>query len=487
MEDIQIGLYKMDNISYPDKKNLFRPSKNYPEYQGKDIAEENNDVYEAVRQNFHLLGLDDSHYGLREWNPLGSIIKKGDCVLIKPNLVMDENKLNGDTECLYTQPSVVAAVIDYVLIALGNTGEIILGDAPMQECNFKHLIETSGYLDLVKYYQKKGKKVSIVDFRELTSNVIDGGVYINTINKDVKGTIIDLKDNSEFYGTDSRKLNRMRITNYNPEIMKKHHSPLKHEYYISDYVLKADVIINMPKPKSHRKAGATISLKNFVGVNIRKEFLPHHTKGSKDTGGDEYEKRNLIHSIRSALLDKKNMYQANKKYKYVKIIQYMIKCCSVILRFQKNKYVEGSWYGNDTISKTVTDINKIVYYADKEGILQDTKQRKVIIIADMVKSGEGEGPVMPTCKNCGIIAVGFNPVKFDKVIASIMGFDYEKIPVIVRAAMTKEKYIIDDTPDNIIVKSNIEELDNRSNEEIKKIRYFNFEPTSGWKGHIEFD
>ena len=52
-----------------------------------------------------------------------------------------------------------------------------------EECNFKHLIETSGYLDLVKYYQKKGKKVSIVDFRELTSNVIDGGVYINTINK----------------------------------------------------------------------------------------------------------------------------------------------------------------------------------------------------------------------------------------------------------------------------------------------------------------
>ena len=34
MEDIQIGLYKMDNISYPDKKNLFRPSKNYPEYKG---------------------------------------------------------------------------------------------------------------------------------------------------------------------------------------------------------------------------------------------------------------------------------------------------------------------------------------------------------------------------------------------------------------------------------------------------------------------
>ena len=44
--------------------------------------------------------------------------------------------------------------------------------------------------------------------------------------------IMNLKDNSEFYGTDSHKLNRMRITNYNPEIMKKHHSPLKHEYYM---------------------------------------------------------------------------------------------------------------------------------------------------------------------------------------------------------------------------------------------------------------
>jgi uncharacterized protein (DUF362 family) len=484
MDDNRVCLYEMQAIEYPSKAELFRPSQKYPEYLENDISIKSNYVYEAVRECFHLLEFDNENYGLPTWNPLGKIIKKGDCVLIKPNLVMDKNNLNGNTECLYTQPSVVAAVIDYVLIALGNTGEIIIGDAPMQECDFSHLIESSGYLDMVNYYKSKGKKVSLVDFRELTSNVVDG-VHVSTINKDAKGTVVDLGNMSEFCGMSSDDLNRMRITNYNPKIMPQHHNAVKHEYYISDYVLRADVIINMPKPKSHRKAGATISLKNFVGVNIRKEFLPHHTKGSSEEGGDEYDKRSLIHSVRSNLYDKKNLYEANQKYKQAKLLRYLIRSCSLILKLKKQKYAEGSWYGNNTISKTVSDINKIVYYADKDGVLQKERQRKIFIIADMVKSGEGEGPVLPTCKNCGIIAMGFNPIKFDKVIASIMGFDYRKIPTIIKASSINNKFKVDDDTNYIVTVSNSSELNNVNGEKLRFIRSFGFEPTSGWKGHIE--
>ena len=86
----------------------------------------------------------------------------------------------------------------------------------------------------------------------------------------------------------------MRITNYDPAYLKQHHNADKHEYFINSDVLNADVVINMPKPKTHRKAGVTISMKNLVGINCRKEYLPHHTNGSKEEGGDEYLHRSYL-------------------------------------------------------------------------------------------------------------------------------------------------------------------------------------------------
>ena len=75
----------------------------------------------------------------------------------------------------------------------------------------------------------------------------------------------------------------------------------------------------------------------------------------------------------------------------------------------QSQYREGCWYGNNTICKTITDINKIVYYADKYGAIKEKQQRKVIIIADMIVSGQKNGPLNPMPKDVGIIAVGTNP------------------------------------------------------------------------------
>ena len=486
MNSSTVSIVRTAKAEYPSVGTLFRPSVFYPEYPFDEIAETENLVYDAVREGLFLQGYDVENYGKKTWNPLGKVIKPGDRVLIKPNLVMDKNPLNGDTECLYTQPSVVACIVDYVIIALGRSGEIVIGDAPMQECDFQNLLKTSGYEQLIKYYRDKGYNISAVDFRELTSKVVDG-VHMSMVSDDAEGKVINLGEDSEFYGISPEKLNEMRITNYDPKILPLHHNGETHEYYISDYVLKSDVIINMPKPKSHRKAGATISLKNFVGVNIRKEYLPHHTKGSVVEGGDEYDKKSVIHALRSKLYDKKNWYEAKKEYRKAKLLKYVIRVCSVGLKLQKNKYAEGSWYGNNTISKTVSDINKIVYYANKEGILQESMQRKVIIVADMIKAGEGEGPVLPTTKECGIIAIGSNPVCFDEVISGIMGFDFEKIPTIVNARSVRGKYPIVEQQLIGLTRSNVVELDGKKVEDIKKGFHFRFCPTSGWKGHIEIN
>lgn len=479
---VDAGTYK-----YPSKDTLFRPHIQYPELEKLEfeVSNSENAVYEAVRESLHLLKFDIENYGEPEWNPLQDIVFPGDTVLIKPNLVMDHN-LNsaGGVKCLCTQPGVVAPIIDYIIIAQKGKGKIIIGDAPMQECVFSGLLKECGYDELVCFYQRKSVNIEIVDFRELTS-VVKNGIHYNTINKNASGKIIDLAEKSEFWNIDNSQLKKMRITNYDPRILNTHHNKEKQEYYVSDYVLNADVIINMPKPKSHRKAGVTISLKNSVGINTRKEFLPHHTKGSKNEGGDEYEKESFIHSLRSVLIDRLNISSANKRYNQAKTLRIIVRALSLVLKAEKTPNSEGSWWGNETISKTISDLNKIIFYADKDGTICEKPVRRMLIVADMIISGEKEGPVAPTPKNVGMIAAGTNPVCFDEMIATIMGFDYLKIPSIRCSRNMFGNLQIVEKEEFPQLASNCEALNGCEIKDITKSSALSFEPTSGWKNHIE--
>ena len=186
-------------------------------------------------------------------------------------------------------------------------------------------------------------------------------------NPDLKCTIVNVGKDSSLCEVDNYE-DKYAITNYDLREMHKHHNTNKHEYMIPDDILTADVIINVPKPKAHRKAGITACLKNFVGANSKKEFLPHHRNGSTKTGGDEYPEQNVFKNAESSL----------KNYSYTK--NPIIALTRKILRFEmritrKDRFLEGSWYGNDTIWRTVLDINKIILYADKKGTLKDKKQK----------------------------------------------------------------------------------------------------------------
>ncbi len=483
MKNNIVSIYEDLNIEYPTKNNCFRPNVKFCECPYEEISEEKNTVYEAVRNAFVLLDLDKKNFGTKEWNPFGDFIKKNDTVLIKPNMVFDYNKNEKyGTNCLYTHPSVLAPIIDYAVIALGNTGKIIVGDAPMQECNFEKLIEDSGYDRLINFYKEKGINIELVDFRGVKSCVKDWVHYYEETND--RGTLIDLGNNSAFASRPSKYLKKMRVTNYDPREMSKHHNEYHNEYKISNDLLDANVIINVPKPKTHRKAGVTISLKNMIGTNTRKEYLPHHTKGAKSKYSDEYEKTNLLHSTRSLIQDVRNVFEAKKKVRIVKVLIKSIGIISKFMRFSPSEYDEGNWYGNDTISKTVVDVNKIITYADKYGQLTDTPQRKQFIVADMVYSGEGEGPLAPKEKKVGIIAAGFNSVCFDECIAELMGMDIKKIPTLLTARKYNNTFRLVD-PDGIgkvISNNNYYE---RIGVDFKREWSKKFEPSSGWKNHIE--
>ena len=130
-------------------------------------------------------------------------------------MVLECNKSEtGDERSLYTHPSIVAAVIDYVLIALGKNGRIIVGDAPVQECNFEKLIAESGYSDLISFYKGKGIDIDIVDFRELKS-VVKNGMHVSTINDSARGTVRTSLRNDH-----SMRTCQIRSTNNGSQIMR---------------------------------------------------------------------------------------------------------------------------------------------------------------------------------------------------------------------------------------------------------------------------
>lgn len=97
-----------------------------------------------------------------------------------------------------------------------------------------------------------------------------------------------------------------------------------------------------------------------------------------------------------------------------------------------NKHIlinSGNWYGNDTIWRTISDINKIMIYSDKKGKVCNNPQRNFLMLVDGIISGEGQGPLAPNNKPCGLILCGTNPWYIDQVAASLMGFDIDKIPL----------------------------------------------------------
>ena len=105
-------------------------------------------------------------------------------------------------------------------------------------------------------------------------------------------------------------------------------------------------------------------------------------------------------------------------------------------------------------------------------------------VADMIVSGEGEGPLLPSPKDVGMILAGTNPVCFDEVVSTLMGFDYKKIPSIILAQNAKDRLaLIND--ETAIISSNSSQYDKKTIDMLSKSDLLYFTPSEGWKGHIE--
>lgn len=471
-------------LSY-DARPPFSPCDAYPEYLFSDPGSCGpNRLYEAVRKLFALAGFDAAKFGRPEWNPLGELIQPGDSVVIKPNLVLHRNQNGGPLECVITHASIIRAVVDYVLRALQGSGTVTIGDAPLQSCDFGQIRSATGLDDVLSFYEQHvPNRVALIDFRRECARMDNrvGVVGVEPTAGDPYGYAVADFGKRSMLAPVSHRSEQYRVSNYDPARMTLHHNCDKHEYLISKSILKADVVISLPKMKTHRKVGVTGALKNCVGINGHKDWLPHHTKGSIAEGGDEYPNPSRLKAVHGALEERKDVLQSRATKELLHIgIGLLHRASKVVAR---DSFFEGSWWGNDTIWRTVLDLNRALIYCDREGVLRDKPQRRLFFVVDGVIGGEGEGPVRPDPKRIGTLLGGSSAAVVDAVMARLMGFDFRKIPLIREAFSVPDLSLTGISPDQIKILSNDPEL--CAVDLQRPGKHFAFVPSSGWQGHVE--
>jgi len=253
---------------------------------------------------------------------------------------------------------------------------------------------------------------------------------------------------------------------------------------VSRSVIESDVFINIPKLKTHKKSGITCNLKNLVGINTYKNFLPHNTIGTADTGGDQFPVKNSKSKIESKLMP--------YIHQYILVSPRLSKLFSPFIGLGRKVFGDnsetirgGAWYGNNTLWRTILDLNKVLFYANPDGNMRDDQwhsTKKYISVVDAIIAGEGNGPKSPDPVYFNYLFCGTNPVATDAVCTLFMGFDPYKIPQIARSFNINRYPLTNFNYEDIIISLNGE------NFKIGEIplKYIKpLKPHFGWIGHIE--
>lgn len=358
--------------------------------------------------------------------PLAGLVVPGDTVVVKPNLVYDRVS---DPRAALTNGSLVQAVCDLVLDALGGRGRVVIADVPLQSARFDAVVRDTGLDRVMAHYRRQGAPVELLDLRQEYLRV-DGTRHrgLERLPGDPLGyALVNLGAASELEELGAYR-SRFAVGDYDQDsTAKSHMSSQRNEYLIPRTILAANVLINVPKLKTHKKSGITCALKNFVGICGHKSYLPHFREGRPKDGGDEFAIDHAIKTLQRATIERLKTTPAGL-YRAVRSLG------RIVLRLATwgepadlRRVMGGSWHGNDTLWRTILDLNKIARYADRDGRLHDTPQRRHLCIVDGVYSGENDGPILPDVRHDGILLAGMNALLIDLVVCLLMGVDPEGI------------------------------------------------------------
>lgn len=380
---------------------------------------------EAVRGALDRLA-DTLGWSGPDRGPFAHVIAPGARVLIKPNLVLHENEGPWGLEPLITDAAVIRAATEAALQA--GAAQVTVGDAPIQSCDFERLMSRTGLAEWAQALAGRDPRfLGVRDFRRTTC-VLSHGVRVASENlqSEDRFVLFDLGGDSLLEPiTDQRA--PFRVTWYDPRLMARTHARGRHQYLIAKEVLDADVVINLPKLKTHKKAGVTAALKNLIGINGNKEYLPHHRVGGAAAGGDCYPNDSYVKRALETIADRRNQTHSRLGGIMYSGLTFTL---SRLLRAGGDRLgYEGSWSGNDTIWRTCLDLNRILLYGRWDGRMSETPQRRVLHVVDALVAGQGDGPLAPKPLPLNMLLGGDNAAAVDWVAAHLLGYDAARIPL----------------------------------------------------------
>lgn len=412
-------------------------------------------------------------------------------IVIKPNWVLHETDPAFPVRALVTDARVIEAVVEACLESFPQAESILVGDCPLQYADWPMMCEQSGLSAVIaRLARSSGGKVVFRDLRKEIFRREDGFLknHGDAEHGDPRGyRIVSLGHRSHLEPI-SNQAGRFAVNDYSASVTASNHQPGQHNYFVSQSILDSDLFINLPKWKSHAKSGITCALKNIVGINGDKAYLPHFRRGAPKWGGDEYPNRNRwLYWAQTNLREKlqkrsrvafqllKPGWEVLKKLRGIKT---RLDSSSVA---PENFYVAGGgWHGNETIWRMIYDLNWIIQCADVEGRIHDTPQRRYLCIVDGLVSGEGNGPLQPLPRETDWLIVGDDPFAIDAALCHFMGFDLERVPVIAH----RREYV-GPAWGKFSLPELETELDGAPTRVLDLPINFHFAPPPGWRSHIE--
>ena len=401
-------------------------------------------------------------------------------IIVKPNWVRQQE---GRGPCVTTHGSVLRPIIDYLLLAYGPDCHITVADVPLQSSNLDVIWAETGIDALRDHYRALSLPVCFLDWRREKAVTDAAGFIVDRVpaTGDPSGYVEVRLGCRSFLEAVTTPQSVFSVNDYEPGAATSHHRAGRHGFLFPKSVLAADLFVNVPKLKTHCKAGITACMKNLIGINGDKGWIPHFRMGAPATGGDEFpnESRRIL-SIKSKI---RNALQGHHRLAF-NVAQGIWK--RIQRQYEKVSGGQllsgGAWSGNDTLWRSILDLVLAVTFADINGELKTVPQRKHLCVVDAVVCGEGEGPLNATPKPVGMVLCSLDPVSADFAACHVIGLDWMKIPQLREAKGLRAT--CGDFPESAETLTVSWASSEPASQFVKALPVFHLKPPKGWDDSI---